>query len=114
LGARKRWIGQTLRPRATIIVDAGARQALVEHKRSLLPIGILEVRGEFLAGEAVAIATVDGRVIGRGLTAYDAHEVQRLAGRHADEIDSLLGYHYSDEVIHRDDMVIDPIEKGLS
>jgi len=107
LGARKRWIGQTLRAQGALVVDAGARRALVEQKRSLLPIGVLEVRGDFARGDLVTIEEGGGVVIGRGLVAYDADEARRIAGHHADKIEALLGFRFSDEVVHRDDLVIE-------
>lgn len=106
LAARKRWIEQTLRPQGAVIVDAGARRALVEQKRSLLPIGVVQVRGHFGAGDLVTVEDQDGFIIGRGLVAYDASEVRTIAGHHAARIEELLGFRYADEVIHRDDLVM--------
>ena len=107
LGARKRWIGQTLRPSGALVVDAGARRALVNQHRSLLPIGVVEVRGDFARGDLVTIEDSAGLAIGRGLVAYDADEARRIIGHHAAEIEGLIGYRFSDELVHRDDLVVD-------
>ena len=105
--ARKSWIGFSLRIRGTIAVDDGAAHALRERGASLLPKGIVGVEGRFEAGAAVRVMDATGRPIARGLCAYSASEVRRLAGRATEEIESILGYRYSDEVVHRDDMVLE-------
>lgn len=104
--ARKRWIARTLRPKGVLVVDAGAAVALTEGGSSLLPRGIRAVEGSFESGDPVEIRSEDGRSLGKGLTAYDSDEVSRIAGRKSAEIMAVLGYKYSDEVIHRDDMVM--------
>jgi glutamate 5-kinase len=104
--ARKLWIARTLRPRGAVVVDAGAARALREGGSSLLPRGIRAVEGTFESGDAVEIRALDGTVVGRGLPSYDSGEVARIAGKKSAEILSVLGYKYSDEVIHRDDMVL--------
>ena len=104
--ARKRWIGRTLRPKGAIVVDDGAARALRVGGSSLLSRGIRSVEGVFESGDAVEIRALDGTVIGRGLPSYDSGEVSRIAGKKSAEIASVLGYKYSDEVIHRDDMVL--------
>jgi len=106
LASRASWIADTLRPRGTIIVDDGARNALVHKSRSLLPSGVIRALGNFGQGAAVEIADVQGRVFARGLTAYSAKELEVIAGRRTGEIEALLGYHLGDEAVHRDDLVI--------
>lgn len=104
--ARKRWIAGALAPMGAFIVDAGALKALAAGK-SLLPAGVLAVEGDFQKGEPVLIKTQDGAVAARGLSAYAAEDARLLAGRKSGEIESLLGYRGRDELVHRDDMVVE-------
>lgn len=104
--ARAAWIAHALHPRGTLVVDDGARRAVVELKKSLLPSGIREVRGEFDKGDPVDVADAQGQVFARGLTAYDSSELQRIAGHRSTEIETILGYRYLDEAVHRDDLAV--------
>lgn len=104
--ARKRWIASALEPRGTITIDDGAYQALGKG-RSLLPAGVKSVEGDFQRGDAVVIHLTDGRVAGRGLSAYSAADARRIVGHKSDEIEQILGYRGRDEMIHRDDLVLD-------
>ncbi len=104
--SRAHWILHTLRPRGALVVDDGARSAVVQHHRSLLPSGVLEVRGTFGQGDPVDLVTPDGVAFARGLAAYSAGELQPLCGRQTSEIMDLLGYHLGDEAVHRDDLVL--------
>jgi glutamate 5-kinase len=105
-GSRSRWIG-SVQPAGTIVVDDGARRALVENHKSLLPAGITSVQGEFAAGDVVRIAAADGNSIARGLCNYSAGDVKRIAGRKTREVRELLAEAAYDEVVHRDNLVID-------
>ena len=105
LGLRKRWM-LDLKTRGEILVDDGARDALIDRKKSLLPSGVREVRGSFLSGDPVEIATLDGRPFARGLAVYSAEEVRRISGLRSAEIESKLGYRLLDCVVHRDDLVV--------
>jgi len=87
-------------------VDAGARRALVESGKSLLPSGVRTVQGSFKVGDAVDIAVDAARPFARGLAGYGADEVRRIAGLKTSEIERALGYKYLDEVVHRDDLVL--------
>jgi glutamate 5-kinase len=104
--ARSRWIGSA-RPNGTITVDDGAIEALVERNRSLLPAGICKVEGEFAAGDVVAITCKDGQIVARGLSNYAAGEVQSIRGKKTAEVRSLLGDAAYDEVVHRDNLVLE-------
>lgn len=104
--ARKAWIGGHLEPRGDIHIDAGAVRALGSGK-SLLPAGVIRATGEFSRGDAVRILDMTGRLIGRGLVAYDHDETQLIAGRNSREIEAIVGYPGRAEMIHRDDMVLD-------
>ena len=103
--ARKTWIGGTLQPAGTLIVDEGAAKALSQG-RSLLPAGIIDVTGSFQRGDAVTIARRDGREVGRGLVNYSDEDARRIIGHKTDEIEGLLGYRGRDAMVHRDDLVI--------
>jgi glutamate 5-kinase len=105
LRSRKRWIGFALAPRGQVIVDAGARRALMERGSSLLPVGVREVLGDFRQGDAVSIVA-DGEEIARGLVNYSAEEVRAMRGCHSREIAARIGYRNFDEVIHRDNLVV--------
>jgi glutamate 5-kinase len=89
-----------------VVIDAGAVRALVERGRSLLPAGILRVEGDFGIGESVSCVNEQGEEVARGLPAYSARDVGRLAGLATREIERVLGYSNGDEVIHRDDLVL--------
>ena len=102
---RKRWM-LDLKARSEIRVDEGARSALIDGKKSLLPSGVREVLGSFLSGDPVEIATLDGQAFARGLAVYSADEVRRICGLRSAEIESRLGYRLLDCVVHRDDLVV--------
>jgi glutamate 5-kinase len=106
LGSRKHWIAFTLRPSGTVVVDDGARKALIEGKKSLLPSGVREVRGDFAAGDAIAVTDLQAHEFARGLAAYSARELGQIRGKRSSEIEGILGYKRTDELIHRDDLVL--------
>jgi len=107
LTARKWWIAFAVPPQGRLVVDAGALRALRDEGRSLLPSGVVEVGGDFAAGEVVAIvAQADGREFGRGLVNFDAVELRKIRGAKTRQIEERLGYRGVDEVIHRDNLVI--------
>jgi glutamate 5-kinase len=101
--ARKRWIGGTLEPRGVVVIDAGAAAALGSGK-SLLPAGVTRIDGRFERGDAVAIRSLGGTEIGRGLVAYSHTDAAAIIGRKSGEIADKLGYLGRPELIHRDDM----------
>ncbi|GAB2560130.1 glutamate 5-kinase [Rhodanobacter koreensis] len=104
--ARKYWLRHAPAAPGHIRIDAGAGQALAGGRVSLLPGGVLGADGEFHRGDLVEIVDAAGRPIARGLSQYGAAEVRRLIGRHSREIESVLGYSYGAEVVHRDDLAI--------
>ena len=106
LSARKHWILHSLVPLGSLTVDEGALRAIFEQGGSLLPIGITAVSGEFRSGNAVQVLGPDGTEVARGLSHYSSSEVQMIQGRKSEEIESLLGYSYYDEVVHRNDLVL--------
>jgi glutamate 5-kinase len=104
--SRQRWIGYATRVRGTIIVDDGAKRAILDRGASLLPKGIRDVIGSFPANSPIEIAGLDKQPFARGLTPYDANEVRAIAGKASDEIESILGSCIAEEVVHRDDMAV--------
>jgi glutamate 5-kinase len=105
LQARKQWLADHLQLAGALALDAGAVQAL-RAGRSLLPIGVTGLQGEFERGAVVACRGPDGREIARGLTNYSSAEARRIAGRPTVEIESILGYIDEPELIHRDNLVL--------
>ncbi len=103
--ARKRWIAGSLQPLGALSVDAGAARAL-ERGRSLLPAGVRTVTGVFERGDPVEVHAPDGLVLARGLSAYNADDLRRIAGHRSEKIEALLGWRGRDEAIHRDDLVL--------
>ena len=103
--ARKTWIAGQLLPAGTLVVDAGAEEALRSGK-SLLPAGVRDVTGSFSRGDTIAILGSSGREIARGLAGYDADEARQIAGKKSAEIAAILGYAGRAAMVHRDDMVM--------
>jgi glutamate 5-kinase len=108
ISPRKRWIGFSAQSCGRLVVDAGARAAIVEQGRSLLAAGIIDVEGDFRKGDLVTLSDQQGREIARGLTNYHAEDIDRIKGLRSDRITQVLGYRPYDEVIHRDNMAVVP------
>jgi glutamate 5-kinase len=106
LRARHHWIAYTLRPRGTVLVDAGAAEALSRGASSLLPIGVFGLRGDFRRGDSVVITTANGEEVARGLSRLSALEVARAAGKKGEELSAALGGSEDVVVIHKDDLVL--------
>ena len=106
LAARKRWIAFAVRPQGLLTVDAGAKKALTERGKSLLPSGLVEVNGDFQAGEVVALTEGEGGEFARGLVNYAAAELRKIRGAKTADIERALGYKGVGEVIHRDNLVV--------
>lgn len=102
----RQWIAYGRPPDGAIQVDGGARRALLEQKKSLLPIGVRAVRGEFREGDTVAIVDPEEREFARGLVNFTAAELRLIAGRHSDELSEVLGHHCAETVVHRDNLVM--------
>jgi glutamate 5-kinase len=105
LAARKQWLADHLQLAGSLVLDAGAVKALAGG-RSLLAVGVTGVEGEFQRGAAVSCHTPDGREVARGLVNYSSSEARRIAGHGTQDIESLLGYIDSAELIHRDNLVL--------
>ncbi len=105
LTSRKHWIAFTLEPQGRIIVDEGAKRAILQRGKSLLPSGVLSAEGKFSLGDPVALSDGNGQEFAKGLTNYDSSEINKIKGLKTSEVESRLGYKYSDEIVHRDDLV---------
>ncbi len=103
---KKIWLANLPKPSGDLTLDEGAVTALQKKGRSLLPIGIREVHGTFGVGAPVRCVDQEGNVIGIGLTNYKSSEIESIKGRHSEEIETLIGYKHSDEVIHRNNFVL--------
>ena len=106
VNARKHWIVSVLQPKGSLILDNGAVDALVKG-RSLLPAGVTKVNGDFDRGDAVTLLDIHNNELGRGLVAYSADDASKILGHKTTEIESILGYSGRDEMIHRDDLVLE-------
>lgn len=106
LTARKQWIADQLQLRGALVLDAGALKALLRDGKSLLPIGVSEVQGDFARGDVVACLSQAGSEVGRGLINYASSEARRIIGKPSSEIESLLGFVEEPELIHRSNLVI--------
>ena len=103
---RRLWIGFAAEPRGTVIVDAGAGEAVRGGRASLLAAGAVEVRGAFSAGDPVWIDAEDGTHLARGLAGYDSEEIQRMLGRNTTQLKRILGEEYAHPLVHRDNLVL--------
>jgi glutamate 5-kinase len=104
--ARKRWISGQLQTRGTLVLDDGAVRVVREQGKSLLPVGVKEVRGDFTRGDMVVCVDVNGKEIARGLVNYHAEEAKKIIGKPSSQILGALGYQDDSELIHRDNLVL--------
>jgi len=104
--ARKQWLASLMHPRGTLILDAGAVAVVSAGVKSLLPIGVSGVGGDFARGDLVSCVDAAGREVARGLVNYSAAEASQLVGVPSGRIPEILGYGGDSEMIHRDNMVV--------
>lgn len=104
--ARKQWMADHLQLPGAVVVDAGAQTKLTQDGKSLLPVGVIEVVGEFHRGDVVAVRDAQGQEIARGLANYASSEVRLIARRPSSEFERFLGYTGEPEFIHRDNLVL--------
>jgi glutamate 5-kinase len=108
LTSRKHWIAFTLETAGKIFVDEGAKKAILQKGKSLLPSGVLGAEGKFSVGDPVALIDPAGNEFAKGLVNYGSSEISKIRGLKTTAIEGKLGYKYGDEVIHRDDLVCPP------
>ena len=106
IAARKKWLADHLQVRGQLVLDAGAVKALKSEGKSLLPIGVQDVSGEFERGEVVTCVDAGGTEIARGLVNYSAQETRKILGKPSSEIEALLGYVDEPELVHRDSLAL--------
>lgn len=112
--ARQRWLANHLRLRGRVTLDQGAVRALTEGHKSLLPIGVIAVEGEFERGDVVACVDEHGVECGRGLINYAASDTRRIMGKPSSQIASILGSMSDQELMHRNNMVFTPAISGIN
>jgi glutamate 5-kinase len=105
LSARKHWIAYGSKPNGTVVVDAGAANAIAVNHKSLLPAGITEITGDFEAGDTISISHA-GKELARGLVAYSADDLRKIRGLKSSAVEAALGVKSAEEVVHRDDLVV--------
>jgi glutamate 5-kinase len=106
LAARKQWMIDHLQLRGAVVIDAGAVGKLRDEGKSLLPIGVLQVQGEFQRGDVIAVRAESGVEVARGLANYSSAEARRIARKASGQIEALLGYVNEPELIHRTNLVL--------
>jgi glutamate 5-kinase len=106
LTGRKRWIAFFHRARGELVIDDGACSALIEKGKSLLPIGIREVHGQFPVGSLVNVRSIQGRRVARGLVDFSSADIERIRGKRSSDIETILGSKDYEAVIHRDNLVL--------
>lgn len=103
---KKMWIAHGIRAKGSVSLDRGAVKAIVKSGKSLLPSGIISVSGNFDTGDAVYCLDHEGNKIAKGLVNYSSEEIEKIKGKNTREIEGILGYKYSDEIIHRDNLAL--------
>jgi glutamate 5-kinase len=106
LAARKQWLAGQLQTRGRLVLDDGAVKAVLKDHKSLLPVGVTAVEGNFRRGEMVVCLAPDGREVARGLVNYSAVDTRKIAGQGSAAIESLLGYVDERELVHRDNLIV--------
>ncbi len=110
LDARKKWLAGQLKSKGTLIIDDGATNAIVNSGKSLLSVGITDVKGKFDRGDLVQCISTSGQEVAKGLINYSSSEVGKVLGQPSDKMESLLGYVNESSVIHRNNLVV--LKKG--
>lgn len=106
MSARKHWIAYTLKTRGEIVIDDGAKEAVTRYGKSVLPTGVIGVKGKFDIGDAIVCLDKEGNILAKGLTSYSSREINKILGAKTSEIESILGYTYGGEILHRDDLAV--------
>ena len=106
LSLRKKWIGFVSSANGSVLVDDGAKLALMKKNKSLLPSGIVEIHGEFKANETISIIDLNNEVIAKGVTRFSSTDLEKIKGKKTSEVEIILHRKTQDEVIHRDNLVL--------
>ncbi|MGA7161516.1 MAG: glutamate 5-kinase [Bacteroidota bacterium] len=106
MNGRKKWIGFVSDSKGVIVVDPGAKNALLAKQKSLLPSGVVEVRGDFKIEDTISVLDTEGNEIARGIAGYSASDLDKIKGKKTSEIQRILNRKSGDEVIHRDNLVL--------
>ncbi len=106
LSHKKRWIAYATNIMGEITVNSGAKTALIEKQKSLLAVGIVDVKGDFKAGEIISIYDESGLEFARAVVNYNSDECKKIMGAHSDEIERILGYKLDDDVVIKDNLVL--------
>ena len=107
LSSRKQWIAFTKKTKGSIVIDEGAEKALTKNGKSLLPSGILTVQGRFSMGDSVVIQGKNKQKIAIGMVNYNSGDLQKIIGAKTSQIESILGYRHDDEIVHRDNLILE-------
>ncbi|MGA9408647.1 MAG: glutamate 5-kinase [Bacteroidota bacterium] len=110
LNVRKKWIGFVSDSKGVIVIDPGAKHALLAMQKSLLPSGVVEVRGEFNREDTISVLDAEGNEIARGVAGYSASDLNKIKGKRTSEIQKILNRKSGDEVIHRNNLVLIGVE----
>ncbi|MBR2068323.1 MAG: glutamate 5-kinase [Candidatus Gastranaerophilales bacterium] len=106
LSHKKRWIAYATNIMGEIKVNLGAQEAIINNQKSLLSIGIVDVKGDFKKGEIVSIVNEENIEFARGIANYSSDEIQKIKGAHSNKIEEILGYKYDDDVVIKDNLVL--------
>ena len=104
--AKKQWLANQAYLKGRVTIDSGAVTAIIKSGKSLLPIGVKSITGEFKRGEIISCIDLDGKEIARGLSNYDSIQATSIMGKSSEEIGELLDCKDEDELIHRDNMIL--------
>jgi glutamate 5-kinase len=104
--SKRLWIGFASNPRGSLVVDDGAKKAILGGKASLLAAGVTQARGEFSAGDPVFVEDQSGKHLAKGLVNFDSEEIPRLAGKSTATLEEKFGHEFAHPLVHRDDLVL--------
>ena len=102
--SKKKWLLNHLNPSGSFVIDDGAKNAILKNK-SLLPAGIIEIRGKFKRGDVISILVKNGSKVAVGISAYDYNDAKKIVGKNSKEISKILGFEGRDEMVHKDNLV---------
>lgn len=112
INSRRRWLFKAAAIQGSVVLDAGAAQAVTQRQKSLLPGGVKAVSGIFLRGSVIQLQDEQGLKLARGISRYKSEDLEKILGHRSDEIEQLLGYTFGDEVVHRDGLVLEMLEEN--